>query len=75
MIKRTDGRLSSYQQSYIRYIESHPGCSIADVVRACRVNPYAGHKWVYDGVQRLMNHAIVDGLPGRGNRYALYVVA
>jgi hypothetical protein len=75
MISRTDGRLSSYQISYISYIEQHPGCSIADVDRACRVNRYAGHKWVYAGVSRLIRHGIVDAAKGRGNRYALCVAS
>lgn len=45
--------ISYYQSEYMEYIRNNPGCIIADVDRACRHNPYAGHKWVYDGVSRL----------------------
>jgi hypothetical protein len=67
-------RMSGHQVRYLAYIEQHPGCSIADVDRACRQNPTAGHKWVYDGVGRLVTRGIVRREPG-GNRWALYPVA
>jgi len=50
---RTSSQLSRNQWSYLSYIAAHPGCCAADVDRACRRNPNAGHKWVYDSVARL----------------------
>jgi hypothetical protein len=53
-------RISNNQARYLDYISAHPGCSIADVDRACRRNRLAGHKWVYDGVKRLIKRGIVN---------------
>ncbi len=50
---------SHYQKSYLSYIENNPGCSIADVVRACKVNPRAGHCYIYDGVNRLVKRGMI----------------
>lgn len=55
----TTTRISRNQARYIAYVSTHPGCSIADVDRACRRNPRAGHKWVYDGVNRLIGRGIM----------------
>jgi hypothetical protein len=52
-------RTSSNQKVYLAYIASHPGCSIADVNRACKHNPRAGHKWIYDSVGRLIRRGFV----------------
>lgn len=52
-------RISTNQSRYISYISANQGCSIADVDRACRRNPLAGHKWVYDGVNRLIRRGLV----------------
>lgn len=66
-------RMSHYQKAYVEYISKHPGCSKADVDRACRVNPMAGHCHVYDGVTRLVRRGIIIQQKGEGNRCALYV--
>lgn len=52
-------RISKNQARYIAYIERHPGCSIADVDRACRINKRAGHKWIYDSVNRLIRRKLI----------------
>lgn len=57
---RTTTRVSTNQSRYLSFIAAHPGCSIADVDRACRRNPRAGHKWVYDGVNRLIDRGLVQ---------------
>lgn len=52
--------ISTNQAAYLRFIAAHPGCTTADVDRACRYNARAGHKWVYDGVGRLMRRGFVQ---------------
>jgi len=52
-------QMSDNQESYVAYIFDHPGCCIMDVVRACKRNPLAGHKWVYAGVHRLAAQNII----------------
>lgn len=64
---------SPAQRSYIAYIAANAGCCVADVDRACRRNPDAGHKWVYDGVARLVRRGIVRS-EWVGSRKTLYVV-
>ena len=44
---------------YLRYIDAHPGCSIADVNRNCKRNPLAGHRHIYDSVNRLIRRKLV----------------
>jgi hypothetical protein len=70
-------RLSAHQRRYIAYVQANPGCSIADVARACKLNPQAGHKWVYDGVGRLLRRGVlVDRSPNtQRGVYALHVVS
>lgn len=70
---RTYRQMSAAQHGYVAYVAAHPGCSIADVDRACRRNPQAGHKWVYDGVNRLVSHRVLRKEWHFG-RAALYVV-
>ena len=53
-------RISSNQAVYLSYIHNNPGCSTADVVRACKWNPRAGHKWIYDSVTRLYRRGFVE---------------
>lgn len=65
-------QMSSYQHSYCRYVAAHPGCSIADVERACKSNPLAGHRWVYDGVNRLIRHGVLSRT-WSGNRTVLSI--
>lgn len=52
-------RLSRNQRTYLDYISRNPGCSIAEIVRSCKRNPLAGHKWIYDSVHRLEYRGIV----------------
>lgn len=66
-------RLSAHQRAYIEYVRTHPGCCVADVDRACRVNPSAGARWVYDGVKRLVRRGILRSATGPGGRVLLYV--
>lgn len=61
--------MSYHQKRYREYIDKHPGCCIADVVRACMINPRAGHRWVYDGVHRLIKRGIVKAERKRGRVY------
>lgn len=63
--------MSANQASYVRYVAEHPGCSVAQVDRACRVNPQAGHRWVYDGVARLVRRGLLCRI-WLGARWALY---
>lgn len=70
---RTSRRVSINQQNYLAYIAAHPGCCTMDVVRACRYNPQAGHKWIYDGVRRLIRRGFLRTEQGKGNRAALFV--
>jgi hypothetical protein len=67
-------RMSIYQASYVEYVAANPGCCIADVDRACRMNPLAGHRWVYDGVARLRKRGILRSEIGPGGRVLLYPV-
>lgn len=54
-------QMSEHQERYIDFIKEYPGCSMADVTRACKSNPNAGHKWVYDGIHRLeLQGMVVD---------------
>ena len=53
-------RTSRNQKMYIEFIVRNPGCSISDVDRACRINRRAGHKWIYDSVNRLIRRRLVD---------------
>lgn len=64
-------RVSPAQASYLGYVESHPGCCIMDVVRACKRNPVAGHKWIYDGVGRLIRRRLLFDLH-QGTRHLLF---
>ena len=59
MSVKTYYQMSTYQHSYLNYVRENPGCIIADVVRGCKCNPQAGHKWVYDGVHRLIRHGVL----------------
>jgi hypothetical protein len=52
-------RMSANQRRYLEYVMEHQGCCIADVNAACRRNPQAGHRWVYDGVARLVKRGIL----------------
>ena len=52
-------QMSGHQRRYADFIAANPGCSIADIDRACRVNRQAGHKWVYDGVNRLVARGVI----------------
>lgn len=51
--------ISQYQKNYLQFIQNNPGASTADVNRACKHNPKAGHKWVYDGVRRLIKRGFL----------------
>ena len=64
-------RMSSNQARYICFVADHPGCCVADVNRRCRHNPQAGHKWVYDGVARLVRRGLLKARYS-GNRKLLY---
>jgi len=71
-------RMSSNQTAYVRFVAANPGCSTADVDRACRWNPRAGHKWVYDGINRLLRRGLLRRGPvraesNRGGAGGLYV--
>lgn len=73
-------RISANQARYIAFVAANPGCSTADVDRACRWNSRAGHKWVYDGVNRLVRRGLVKRGPARpesarGGAVGLYVAA
>lgn len=70
---KTYPQMSDYQRCYLDYIAKHPGCCIMDVVRACRVNYQAGHKWIYDGVHRLEQQGVIDIDKNKG-RTSLTVV-
>ena len=67
-------QMSAWQHDYLRYIAAHPGCCAAEVDRACRCNPVAGHRWVYEGIRRLAeNGALLREKAGA--KFLLYVVA
>ena len=73
-------RMSQYQKDYMAFIEANPGCSAGDVARACKWNPRAGNKWIYDGLWRLRKRGlIVEGEiraeSNRGGAKGLYVVS
>ena len=72
MSQFTTSRISGHQARYIEYVEAHPGCSVADVDRACRCNPRAGHRWVYDGVSRLVRRGLLRAVRV-GARKCLFV--
>lgn len=69
-------RISPNQRSYLEFIaradDTGREVCIADVDRACRRNPNAGHKWVYDGVGRLVRRGFVH-VEQRGPRKILSV--
>lgn len=52
-------QMSVHQKRYVSFVTGHPGCTIADIVRACKVNRVAGHAVVYDGVHRLAQQGIL----------------
>lgn len=64
--------MSPAQREYLHFVREHPGCCVADVDRACRYNPQAGHKWVYDGVSRLVRRCVLVAVKD-GARKRLYV--
>jgi hypothetical protein len=64
-------RISRNQSRYVNFVSSNPGCCIADVDRACRHNPQAGHRWVYDGVSRLIHRGLLKAYRD-GSRKMLY---
>ena len=69
--------MSDNQKLYVNYIINNPGCSKADVTRACKRNPLAGHKWIYDSISRLIRRKIVKvgtirPESNRGGAYGLY---
>lgn len=66
-------QMSGHQERYVAFVRANPGCSVADVERACKANPQAGHKWVYDGVGRLIRQGVLRSARGAGNRCALFV--
>jgi hypothetical protein len=73
-------RMSAAQRGYIAFVAANPGVSTAEVDRACRRNPHAGHKWVYDGVKRLVRRKFLKYGPvqadlARGGAVGLYVVS
>lgn len=67
-------QMSRWQHRYAGYISSHPGCCAADVNRACKANSLAGHKWVYDGIRRLIRAGVLRSERGAGGRRLLFVV-
>jgi hypothetical protein len=69
---RTYRQMSAAQHAYAAYVAQHPGCCVAEVDRACRRNPRAGHRWVYDGVSRLIRHGVLAA-HYRGNRKLLTI--
>lgn len=72
-IYRTYRQMSGAQHGYAAYVAANPGCCVADVDRACRRNPRAGHKWVYDGVARLVREGVLRA-EHRGREKRLFVV-
>jgi hypothetical protein len=71
-------KTSQNQKTYLAYIWNNPGCSTADVVRACKRNPKAGHRWIYDSVDRLLHRGLLIRGPARpesarGGAAGLYV--
>lgn len=74
---KTYPQMSNHQHRYLNYVAANPGCSIADVVRACRWNPNAGKKWIYEGVHRLARQGVlrlVRAPKGSKTLYQLFVV-
>ena len=51
--------MSKYQRAYMDYIARNPGCCIADVDRACMINPLAGHAQV-DGRRESFNPSSIS---------------
>lgn len=51
---------SRNQKRYLSYIRNNPGCSIADINRNCKINHLAGHRWIYDSVNRLIKRKLVN---------------
>jgi len=66
-------RLSRNQRDYLAYVKANPDCSIADIERACRWNPRAGHAVIYDGVNRLIDRGFLRVRKG-GCRKLLTIV-
>jgi hypothetical protein len=68
--------MSHGQRAYVEYVRRHPGCCAADVDRACRWNPQAGHKWIYDSVGRLLRRGFLRRGPctTAPNGHGLYAV-
>lgn len=66
-------RVSENQRSYLRFIADHPGTTKAAVGSACRRNPLAGHRHVYDGVTRLQRRGLVIDMDEHPSRCALYL--
>lgn len=64
-------QMSHWQRAYLKYIAENPGCTAADVDRACRRNPNAGHR-VYEGIRRLAEHGALRR-EKTGSRFELYV--
>lgn len=52
-VVNTTFRISAQQVAYLVYVQHNPGCTAADITRDCKHNPEAGHKWIYDSVNRL----------------------
>lgn len=68
--------ISPYQKNYLKFIKNNPGVSTADVNRACKVNPQAGHMWVYDGVKRLIRRGMLcrgELRDGSRGKFGLYI--
>lgn len=56
---------SGHQKRYLAFIAANPGCTAADVTRACKVNPNAGHAHIYDGIRRLIRRGYLRRVPPR----------
>lgn len=62
--------LSAMQDLYLTFIINNPGCTAADVHRACR--PQAWHALVYDSIMRLRRRSLVR-IEVQGSKNLLFV--
>ena len=68
-------RVSFAQLEYLQFVAKNPGCCIADVDRACRVDSTAGHFWIYASIRRLRKRGLLYSEPGPGGRVILRLPA
>jgi hypothetical protein len=68
-------KMTSLRRAVLTHVTTHPGCSTADIDRACRT-ARGGHRWMYAAVNRMIARGMLRRGPVRAESrgVGIYVV-